>query len=188
MGANYPWSPLLSIADLRQALHLDGDVRQVGKMRQTLSIVRRLTLGLRRDRDNSAEMAWPQSPEVQVGDAVALALDHALDLLGHVGVGHAVEQDGAGVADESDRPACDHKRTNEAGQRVHPEPAERPRQDQAHNDEHRDGGIGHDVNDRSPHVVVAMMPLMGMVTVVIMIVIVLMVVVMRIIMVVRVGV
>lgn len=44
IGGNYARFPPLSTADLRQALDLDGDVRQVRKMRQTPPIVGRLAL------------------------------------------------------------------------------------------------------------------------------------------------
>ena len=66
-----------------------------------------------------------------------------------------VEQNGAGVADQSVGPACDHAGTNDAHQRVDPEPAEGAGEQQAQDDEHGDGGVREDVNDRGAHVVVA---------------------------------
>ena len=70
-------------------------------------------------------MSGSQPPKVQVGDPIALALDCDPDLLGNAGVGRSVEQNGAGIAYQSNRPARDHERADEAGQRIHPEPAER---------------------------------------------------------------
>src|SRR5207245_8702488 len=51
----------------------------------------------------------------------------------------------------------DHKRADEAGKRVHPEPAERTGREQPHNDQNGYGGISHDMNNGSPHIVVAVM-------------------------------
>ncbi len=94
---------------------------------------------------------------MQVGDLVALGLDRLADFLGHARIRRPVEQDAAGVAQQSDRPVGDDDRADEAGQRVHPEPAERARQQQSDDHQHRDGGVGHHVNDGGPHIVVAVM-------------------------------
>src|ERR1700727_1737727 len=119
-------------------------------------------------------MARTQPPEVQVGDPVAFALDRDLDFSGHTGIWRAVKQDRAGVAYQRDRPARNHQSADETGERVHPEPAERACQQQAGDDQHRYGGIGHHMNDRGAHIVVAMMHVIGMIMIMIMVVVVVM--------------
>jgi hypothetical protein len=61
----------------------------------------------------------------------------------------------------SNPPVCDDKRADEAGKRIHPEPTERARHQQPGNDQNGHGGIGQNVNDGRPHVVVAVMRAMG---------------------------
>ena len=46
-------------------------------------------------------------------------------------------------------------RTDDAGERVHPEPAKGAGEQQANDDENRHGGVGDDVNDGGAHIVVA---------------------------------
>ena len=43
-GGNYARFPSLSTTDLREVFDLDGDVRQVGKLRQSLPVVCGVTL------------------------------------------------------------------------------------------------------------------------------------------------
>ena len=71
-------------------------------------------------------------------------------------VGVHVEQDAAGVAHQPVGPARDHAGADDAGQRVHPQPAERPRQQQPDDHQHRHRGIRHHMHDGGAHVVVAM--------------------------------
>src|SRR6266404_8780971 len=94
---------------------------------------------------------------MQIGDAISVAFDHPANFLGHARIRRAVEQDAAGVAQQPKRPIGDHKRADEAGKRVHPEPAERTGREQPHNDQNGYGGISHDMNNGSPHSVVAVM-------------------------------
>ena len=140
-----------------RVLDLHGDVRQVGEGGQSLPVMRRLAPPGGRDRNDGAEMAGPEPPQMQVGDLIALALDQLADPLGHAWIRRAVEQDAAGIAQQPDRPVGDDHRADQAGQRVHPEPAESARQQQSDDDQNGYGGIGHHVNHRGPHVVVAVM-------------------------------
>ena len=71
-------------------------------------------------------------------------------------IGVHVEQDGAGVADQAEGPTGDDAGTDDAGERVHPEPAERAGEQQADDHQHRNGGVGDDVDHGGAHVVVAM--------------------------------
>src|SRR6266446_7106758 len=119
--------------------------------------MRRLAFPRRCDRDNGAEMTRPQPPKMQIGDAVSVAFDHHANVLGHARIRRAVEQDAAGVAQQPKRPVGDHKRADEAGKWVHPEPAERTGREQPYNDQNGYGGISHDMNNGSPHIVVAVM-------------------------------
>src|SRR5579863_6982629 len=129
-------------------------------------------------------MAGAEPPQMQVGDLVALAFDCPLHLLGHGTVRHAIEQDGAGIADEPDRPARDDERADKACQRVHPDPAELARQQQADDHQHRDRSVSRDMDDGGAHIVVAVMRFMSGVLGVILSVIVVVIIFVRMIMVV----
>ena len=100
-------------------------------------------------------MSWTEAPEVKVGNAIAVRLDHPAYAIGQAAVRHHVEQDRAGVAHQAPRPAGDDTRAEDAGERVHPEPPKRASQQQADDDHDRDRRVGDDVNDGGPHVVVA---------------------------------
>ncbi len=102
-------------------------------------------------------MPGPKPPKVQVGDLIALAFDRLANFLGHARIGRAIEQDAAGIAQQPNRPVGDNERADQAGQRVHPDPAECARQQQPDNDQNGYGGIGQDMNDGGPHIVVAVM-------------------------------
>src|SRR4030088_601535 len=111
-----------------RVLDLYRDMGQVGEFGQSLPVMRRLAASLGCTRENGAEMPGPQSPEMQVGDLVSLAFDYHTNSLCHKRIRRAVEQDAAGIAQQPNRPVCDDKCADEAGKRVHPEPAERTRQ------------------------------------------------------------
>jgi hypothetical protein len=97
-GRNYARFRQLSTADLGEVLDLDGEVREIGKVRELLPIMQGFT-GLRcRHGNNRAEMARSEPPEVQVGDLVALAFDCSPDFVGHAAIGHSIQQDGAGIS------------------------------------------------------------------------------------------
>lgn len=97
-GRNYARFYQLSTADLREVLHFDGEVREIGKVCEPLPIMQGFT-GLRcRHGNNGAEVARSQPPEVQIGDLVALAFDCSPDFVGHAAIGHSIQQNGAGIA------------------------------------------------------------------------------------------
>ena len=100
-------------------------------------------------------MPGPETPDVQVGEPVALVLHDAPHPVCHAAVRIHVEQDGTRVPHEAVCPGRDHARAHDARERVHPKPAERTGQQQADDDQHGDGGIRHNVDQGGPHVVVA---------------------------------
>ena len=101
---------------------------------------------------------WPGPSRQRCRSATASPsrLDGLAEVFGHVAVGGHVQQDGAGVADQAEGPAGDDAGADDAGERVHPQPAEGAGEQQADDHQHRDGGVGHDVDDGGAHVVVAM--------------------------------
>ena len=109
------------------------------------------------DRYDGAEVSRSKPPKMQVGNPVAIALNYSSDFFHHTRIRGTVEQNAAGVPQQSERPVRDHNRTNETGKRVHPKPTERPSQKKSDDHQYRNGGIGCNVDDRGAHVVVAMM-------------------------------
>ena len=101
-------------------------------------------------------MTGTKAPEMEIGERVAVALDRLPQAVRHAPIRVHVEQDRPGVADQAKRPTGDHAGSDDARERVHPEPAERTGEQQADNHQHRYRGVGDHVDDRGPHVVVAL--------------------------------
>ena len=76
-------------------------------------------------------MSGPQAPEMEIGEFVVLAFDGLAQIGRHMPVGIHIEQDRAGVPDQTVGPACDDDRTDDAGERVYPEPAKSAGEQQA---------------------------------------------------------
>ena len=93
---------------------------------------------------------------MQVVQAIHFNLDRAAQFGHELRIRNHVEQDGAGVPDQPVQPARDHKGPHDAGQRIHPEPPEYPRENEPDDQEDRDGGVGGGVNDGGSHIVVPM--------------------------------
>ena len=79
-------------------------------------------------------MAGTQSPKVKIAQPVAVGLDEFPDSRLDFPVGVHVEQDAAGVADQAVGPAGDDERADDPGERVHPQPAKGPGQQQPDDD------------------------------------------------------
>jgi hypothetical protein len=79
-------------------LNLDSDVRERRELAQALAIKLRFPRISSSDRDYRPEMARSQSPYVQIGNCVTVALDSFSQMASHVPVGVHVEQDGPRVA------------------------------------------------------------------------------------------
>jgi hypothetical protein len=103
---------------------------------------------------------------VQVDHAVPGRPHGVPDSLLDPPIGVHVQQDSASVPDEAVRPARDDARAYDARKRVHPQPAEGTRQEQADDDQHRHCRVRHHVDDRGSHVVVAVRGAVGVVIVV----------------------
>lgn len=88
---------------------------------------------------------------------VALGLDGLANARRQPAIGIHVEQDRPGVTDQPVGPAHDDDCTDQAGNGVHPEPSKNLGKEQADNLQDGNGGIGDDVDDGGPHIVVAAM-------------------------------
>jgi hypothetical protein len=93
---------------------------------------------------------------VQIGQAVAVRLNRSMDTSLGSGIGQHVEQDRSCVADQAIGPTRNDAGSHNARKGVHPQPAEAAGQKQPDDDQHRHGGVRHDVNDSGAHVVVAL--------------------------------
>ena len=107
-------------------------------------------------------MPRSETPRVQISQLITIGLDHGAHALCHAPVRVHVEQDRTGIPDQAVRPASDDGGTDNARQRVHPEPAKRADEHQARDHKHGHCGIGHDVDNGGAHVVVAPSGVVGM--------------------------
>ena len=73
-----------------------------------------------------------------------------------------VEKHGTAIADEAISPSGDDHRANQAGDRIHPGPAEQAAEQQADNDHHRNRSVAQHVDDGGTHIVVALHRAVGM--------------------------
>ncbi len=113
------------------------------------------------DRQDRAEVAGAEPPQMHIDQRVAVALDRRAQSRGQPRVRVHVEQHRAGVADQAGRPTDDDAGADQAGERVHPQPAEAAGQQQADDDQDRHRRVGHDVHHRRAQIVVAMDGIMG---------------------------
>src|ERR1700687_3487969 len=137
------------------ARDLDREMRQRFETREPGAIIVRLASLAGDDRNDRPEMSRPQAPEMEIGARVAAGLDFLTQLAGHALVGIHIEQNSAGVADQAVGPAGDDASPDDAGQRVHPEPAKGASEQQADDEKNRYGSGGQDMDNGSTHVVVA---------------------------------
>ena len=138
-------------------LDLDGDMRQIGESGQPPPVMRRLARSCVATETMAPRWPGPEPPEMQVGDLIALAFDHLADLLGHARVRRAVEQDPpVSRSSPTDQLAITSAPMKPASGSIQSQPKV-ARQHQAGDDQNRDRGIGHDMNDGGAHLVVAVM-------------------------------
>lgn len=90
-------------------------------------------------------MARPHLPEVKVVNAGSALLQPIPNRLGQTRVGHPIQQHGAGVGNQAQRPARNHQRPDDTHQRVHPDPAVEPARKQADDGEDGSGRVGQDM-------------------------------------------
>ncbi len=91
---------------------------------------------------------------MEIRKAIAVLLYGGLDPLGQVPIGVHVEEDGPRRTNQSPGPYGNDDRADHAGERIGPRPAKDPGENEAGDDQHRDGGVGQHVHHGSAHVVV----------------------------------
>ena len=91
---------------------------------------------------------------MQIGELIAVTLDRCTHLCTQVLIRVHVEQNPPRIAHQAERPVRDDERTDNTRQRVHPQPAERARQNQARNGHDRHHSVGHHVNIGRANVVI----------------------------------
>src|SRR5258708_26885066 len=124
-------------------------------MRKAAAIIVSLTSLARAHRNDRPERARPQAAKMEIGELVSVTLKSGAQLVCHAFVGIHIEQDRAGVADQAVRPTGNDASADDAGERVHPEPAEGTGKQKAGDYENRYGGIGNNEGHGGPQVVVA---------------------------------
>ena len=110
-------------------------------------------------------MTGAETPQVQIGQLIAISLDYGPHAFGHTPIRVRVEQHCAGVAHETVGPSRDDDGTAQAGDRTcMPSAAEKAAERQADNNQHRNCRIRQDVNNGSTHpIIVAMRRTVGVV-------------------------
>ena len=98
----------------------------------------------------------PDLPNVKVGDPISLPFERLADLLRQsLTVGDNIQEDDAGIADKPPRPAGDYQRTDDAHQRIEPEPAIGSAGQQGRDGQHGSQGICQNVQIGRTKIVVA---------------------------------
>src|SRR5581483_5327832 len=69
-------------------------------------------------------MPGTEPPQMQIGQAIAIGLDHGAHTRGHAPIRIHIEQDRAGIANEAVGPDGDDNRAAETHDGVHPRPTE----------------------------------------------------------------
>src|SRR5580698_7388000 len=101
-------------------------------------------------------MPRPDSPKVKIGQSIPLPFHSDPQPLREFHVWIHVEQNAARISNQPVRPTGYHNRPGDSRQGVHPKPAKYPSQHEACDHQNRYSGVGRDVDDRRPHVVVTM--------------------------------
>jgi hypothetical protein len=100
-------------------------------------------------------MAGPKAPQMQISYLVAICLDCGSHTFGHALVGVHVEQNGPRTAHEAVSPNSDNDRSNQTHHWIHPCPAQQAPKQKADDDQQRHCRVRQNVNDRGPHIVIA---------------------------------
>ena len=88
---------------MRTVIDLDGHVGESGEILEPLLVSRRRLRRIGNDRHDHGGMAGTDLPEMQIGQPVATGLDALADALRQRRIGHRVEQDATGGADQADQ-------------------------------------------------------------------------------------
>jgi len=81
--------------------NLDCQMRKRPEAGEPRAIIVRIARLCRDDRNNRPQMSRPQAPEMEIGEFVVLAFDGLAQIGRHMPVGIHVEQDRAGVPDQT---------------------------------------------------------------------------------------
>lgn len=110
------------------------------------------------NRNNRGAVSGTDLPEMQVGDAVALGFQPFTNCGFDGPVLPHIEENCAGVPNETIGPGPDHQTADDANQRIRPRPLRIHRDNESHDRQHRSCSIGDHVNVGRSQIVVAMMP------------------------------
>ena len=75
-------------------------------------------------RKYGSEVPWSQTPKMKIDQPLSLSLNSLPEQAFHFAIRHHVEQDRSGVPHEAVRPTRSDAGSDDAGDRVHPEPIE----------------------------------------------------------------
>jgi hypothetical protein len=102
--------------------HFDHEVGKRWETREQAAIVFRRALFRGHDRNDRAEMARPQAPEMEVGELIPVGFNGLAQPGGYMRIRIHVEQDRGGVLYQAVRPARDDAGADDAGQSIHSQP------------------------------------------------------------------
>src|SRR5579883_439420 len=114
-----------SVPVLLRLLYLDRDMRQRAEPVEPPAVEVGAPRFSRDDRYDGAKMAGTEAPEMEIGEPVALGFDGAAQPFRQALIGVHVEQDRAGIADETIGPIGDDERADDTHDRVHERSEER---------------------------------------------------------------
>src|SRR6266700_398885 len=146
---------------MRTELDLDRHMAETSQAPQAALVGRRRQRMVGNDGYHRRAMAGTDLPQMQVGDPVAPGLqpvaDHGFEVL----VDADIEQHGAGIADQPERPTGDDEAADDPDRRIGPDPVRIHRDHQRCDRENRRRGVGEYVDVGGAKVVVMVTMAMG---------------------------
>src|SRR5262249_29734674 len=129
-------------------------MREHGDLAKPIAVIFHIARLCRQDRDDGAEVAGTKPPNMEIGQTVSAAFYYGPQLLRPRLVCAHVQENAAGVADQSIGPIGDDQGANDAHDRIHKYPAKKAPEEQPEYREYRNCRVRRHMNESRAHIVV----------------------------------
>ena len=121
--------------------HFDSNVAEVRDTREAAFVSRRSLRVVGDNGNDGGVMARADLPQMEIGNPIAAGFEAAANVVGDVSIRHDVDQHHACTFHQAVGPACDHDASDHADNRVDPQPAVGPGQQERDDGKHGCGGV-----------------------------------------------